>query len=134
MKCLNKENKANTKNSYPKDIQDILKAIIKHQNIEDDTEFPFGDEEILGMLEANLVWVMNNLGFPFEKWKALFKSNPKYLKRLSDISMTYSFEKMVENGEAVELQPEGIDGKPIYMKIEEYIKCIGDFQDEESVC
>lgn len=133
MKCMGAKNnkQAINENSYSKDIQRILKSIIKHQNIEENTEFPFSDEEVLGLLEANLVWVMNNLGIPFEKWKSIFKGNPKYMKRLSDISMTYSFETMVENGEAVELQPEDPNDKPIYMKKEDYDMCIGDIFDEK---
>ena len=119
MKCMS-DKKFARKSTYPKDLQGILKAIIKHQKIEEDTEFPFGDEEISAILEANLVWVMNNVDIPFEKWKAIFRGKPKYLKRLSDIAMTFSFEEMVKNGEAVELKPESPDGKPIYMKKEVY--------------
>lgn len=127
MKCMGTKDKKKTidKTSYSNDIYDILNAIIKHQNLEDDTEFPISHEETLGILEANLVWVMENVDIPFEQWKALFKNNPKYLKRLSDISMTYSFESMVKSGEAVELQAENPNEKPIYMKKEDYEMCVG---------
>lgn len=114
------------KNSYPRDIHDIIQAIIKHQHIGEDSGFPFDDEETLAILEANLIWVMNNVDVPLEKWKSIFKNNPKYFKRLSDILMTFSFETMVKNGEAVELQPENSGEKPIYMKKIDYDLFLGE--------
>lgn len=130
MKCSGDKVKVSEKerNTFINDVSNIIRSIIKHQELDDDTCFPFDDDEVLVVLEANFVWIINNIGIPFEKWKELFKHNPKYVKRLSDISMTYSFEEKVKNGEAVELPSEGLEEKSVYMEVEKYEKIVGEMK------
>ncbi len=110
------------KKDYLSDIQDIKKSIFKHEKNEEEKIINISENEIR-TLEANMVWAMNNINIPFEQWRSMFIQNSNYLKRLSDISMTYNFDIMVRDGEAVELITEG-SKKTTYMKKEEYERLI----------